>query len=465
MASELMYRPGGSRWVLILYLILLVWVPIPLGSNRPWSWAVLELWVLSLSMAWLAGYMRGSYVCGPAFQNSRPVLLCAVAWLGYVWLQLLPLPVDMLAWISPEAARWHRAAAEPAALRLAPLTLDRHATLDGACKSTAYVAFFMLSLVLLQSRDRIRVASYALILSGVLQALYGAFMALQGSAGVASGTFVNRNHYAVYLVMCLSVGIGVLIASLSGERSGSWRLFFRNMVRWMISPKMGLRLLLVTMVIALVLTRSRMGNMAFFISLFATGVIGLMLSKHATRSMVVLLVSLIAIDVFIVGAYFGTEQVVERIGQTTTETEDRDEVANYALSMWKDYPVFGAGLGSFPVVFPRYSGEGTPASYTHAHNDYLEFGAEVGMVGLAILGLMVVMSFAAALRAQYLRTDPVMRGLSFAAMMGIIALMIHSSVDFNLQIPANALTFMQLLAFAWISLLHVEPEDGSVAAN
>jgi hypothetical protein len=43
--------------------------------------------------------------------------------------------------------------------------------------------------------------------------------------------------------------------------------------------------------------------------------------------------------------------------------------------------------------------------------------------------------------------------------MGILALMIHSAVDFNLQIPANALTFMLLLAFAWISLYHARAED------
>ena len=175
--------------------------------------------------------------------------------------------------------------------------------------------------------------------------------------------------------------------------------------------------------------------------------------------MIILLVSLIAVDVFIVGTYFGTQRVVERIAQTTAETEDRDEVAAYALSMWKDYPVFGSGLGSFPVVFPRYSADGTLVSYTHAHNDYLEFGAEAGAVGLSLLGLMVLMSFAVALRAQYLRRDPLMRGLSFAAMMGILALMIHSSVDFNLQIPANALTFMLLLAFAWISLYHESAES------
>jgi len=197
-----------------------------------------------------------------------------------------------------------------------------------------------------------------------------------------------------------------------------------------------------------------MGNSAFFISLLVTGTIGLLLAQRATRSMVILLVSLVAVDLFIVGTYFGTQRVVQRIVQTTAEAEDRGAVAGYALRMWEDYPVFGSGLGSFPLVFPRYSAAGTPVSYTHAHNDYLEFAAETGVLGLSLLGLMVLMSFAVALRAQYLRRDPLMRGLSFAAMMGILALMIHSSVDFNLQIPANALTFMLLLAFAWISLYH-----------
>jgi O-antigen ligase len=189
-----------------------------------------------------------------------------------------------------------------------------------------------------------------------------------------------------------------------------------------------------------------------------TGAIGLLLAKRATKSMVILLVSLVAIDTFIVGSYFGTQRVVDRIVQSSVDKEDRDELVGYAVRMWQDYPVFGSGLGAFPVVFPRYSGEGTQVSYTHLHNDYLEFATEVGVLGLVPLGLMVLLSFAAALRAHYQRRDPLMRGLSFSAMMGIMALMLHSFVDFNLQIPANALAFMLLLAFAWISLYHARAE-------
>ncbi len=445
-------RPAGTGWIFVLYLALLVWAPLPLGSNRPWAWAVLTLWVLVLALCWLAGYIRGNYACPTILSNAWPMLLCGLLWLGYVWLQLVPLPVEFLEILSPQAARWHTAAAAPATPGAAPLTLDAFATLEAACKSTAYLAFFALSVILLQDRGRIRFAAYVLVASGVLQALYGSLVSLQSAGEVAVGTFANRNHYAAYLAMCLSVGIGVLIANLSNEQNQSWGRFFRNLIRWVISPKMALRLGLVVMVVALVLTRSRMGNISFFISLLVTGVIGLLLAKRATKSMVILLVSLIAVDVFLVGTYFGTQRVIERIAQTTMQAEDRGEQAAWTVDMWKDYPVFGSGLGSFPIVYPRYAGEKAWWTYTHAHNDYLEFAAETGVIGLSLLGLMVLLSFAAALRAQYLRRDPLMRGLSFAAMMGILALMIHSFVDFGLQIPANALTFMLLLAFAWISL-------------
>jgi O-antigen ligase len=145
------------------------------------------------------------------------------------------------------------------------------------------------------------------------------------------------------------------------------------------------------------------------------------------------------------------------------ETEDRDEVAGYALKLCRDYPAFGSGLGSFSVLFTRYGGPDLYEHFTHAHNDYIQFGCETGAAGVLPLGLMVFASFLAALRAQMLRHDPLMRGISFGAMMSMIALALHSAVDFNLQIPANALTFMLVLAFAWISRFHgtVSAKDGT----
>ena len=448
-------HPAANRGLFACYLALIFWTPIPLGSNRPWSWAILEIWVFALAAWWLVGFARGKNHRNPVLNCAWPALVCCGLWLGYVWLQLLPLPLELLRQLSPEAARWHAAAAWPVPASAAPLTLDQYGTLSGALKSAAYVVFFALSLALLDRRGRIAAAAYTLVVSGFAQAMVGGLSALAGGGGdSAHGSFVNRNHFAGYLELCLSMGLGVLIASLTGEVSHTWKQFFRNTIAWILSPKMRLRLALAVMVTALVLSRSRMGNTAFFVSMLVTGGIGLLLSKRATKSMVLLLATLVVIDIFIVGTYFGVERVVERIEQTRIETEDRADIATYALRMWKDFPVFGAGLGSFHVVFPRYSGPVLPVSYTHAHNDYVQFAAETGAVGFALLGLLVLMSFVVALCAQYVRHDPLLRGISFGSMMGIIALMIHSAVDFNLQIPANAMAFMLVLAFGWISLYH-----------
>ncbi|GJM05149.1 MAG: hypothetical protein DHS20C09_11400 [marine bacterium B5-7] len=282
---------------------------------------------------------------------------------------------------------------------------------------------------------------------------YGFFIKKNAYLGVATGTFVNRNHLAGYLEMTMAIGIGLLIATLVTEPSATtMKRKLLNLFRLLLSAKARLRLSLVMMVIALVLTHSRMGNTAFFVSLFMTGVIGLVFSKHATRSMIVLLVSLVMIDILIVGQWFGFEKVKNRIEQTSEMSENRDEVYQYGLAQWQDYRLTGSGLGSFYAVFPQYRGVDVLGYNREAHNDYLQFATESGVIGLVLLALITLASLFAAILAHYRRRDLLMRGISFASIMGILAILIHSAVDFNLQIPANAATFVVLLGLAWISL-------------
>jgi O-antigen ligase len=177
---------------------------------------------------------------------------------------------------------------------------------------------------------------------------------------------------------------------------------------------------------------------------------------------VILLVSLVAIDLLIVGSWFGVEKLAQRFEQTTLEdVRERGNAAVFSVDLIKDYPVFGAGPGTFYVAFPRYRHENILTFFDHAHNDYAQFASESGLIGLTLLGLFVGLALGAALRAQWLRRDPLMRGMSFACIMGVTAILIHSWVDFNLQIPANAVLFMVLLALGWISLYldRREPAD------
>jgi len=220
-----------------------------------------------------------------------------------------------------------------------------------------------------------------------------------------------------------------------------------------LSSRTPLRLVLVAMVIALVMTRSRMGNTAFFASLLVAGGVALALSKHATGSTVILIASLIAIDIFIVGSWFGDEKTMQRIEQTTVrDVGERGDPDAQALALARDYPVFGAGGGTFYTAFTRYRGPELRAYFDHAHNDYIQFLAETGIVGLALAASLPAFALALAVLALVRRRDALARGFAFAVLMGVCSLAIHSAVDFNLQIPANALAFMVLLAYGWIAL-------------
>ena len=132
-------------------------------------------------------------------------------------------------------------------------------------------------------------------------------------------------------------------------------------------------------------------------------------------------------------------------------TEDRDEVDHLAMDYLRDFPLTGSGAGSFYVAFPAYHNQRLSGFYDFAHNDYMQVTTETGMLGLGLCGAVVLLALWQALSALRRRRDPLMRGTAFAVAMAICWLAIHSSVDFNMQIPANALTLTVLLAMAWIA--------------
>lgn len=456
-----------------LFLLLLVWAPWPLGSNRPWAWAILATGLFVALGLWTVSWARGEVTAFGALPAAWPALIVFGGWLAYLALHWIPLPAPVVGLLSPQAAALHELAG---AYRQRPdwitLSIDPDASHAFWLRSCALGAAFFLALALARTRDRARGLAIALVASGVVQAVYAATMHLTGTdltifgtqivhSGQASGGFVNRNHLAGFLEMTLAMGIGLMIGSLEDSRARTWRRFWRDLADLMLSPKVPLRLFLVAMVVALVMTRSRMGNTAFFSSLLVAGGVALALSRHATRSTVILIASLIVVDIFIVGAWFGVEKTLDRIEQTTAdEVARRQNPSAYAMGMARDYPVFGTGAGSFYTAFTRYRGEDIAEYYNHAENDYAQFLVETGGIGVILVGLLPLMALGCAVLALARRRDPLARGFAFAVVMGVIAIGIHSTVDFNLQIPANALTFTVLLAFGWIALYLDRADNG-----
>lgn len=464
----------------LVFLLLLIWLPLPLGSDRPWAAAIFVVWAGILALAYLIGLRRGSVQPGLAFGRAWVALWLLAAWLAWLMLQWLPMAPSLRHWLSPHGLAIQGLASEAV---WAPLSLDPFATFRYWLNNLGYTILFALTLLLVNSKLRLVMLGYALVLSGLFQAFYGGVMALSGIEygffvkktaylANATGTFVNRNHLAGYLEMVLAVGIGLLLATqYPKERALNWRQHLRNLISLVFSQKLPLRLALAIMVIALVLTRSRMGNTAFFASMLVAGLFALaayrrqagsfaeMFKRSDTRSAVILIASLVAIDLFIVGAWFGVEQVAERIASSSLSHDaDRVDVSRDTLALIADYPIAGTGGGSFHLAYMPYRSQDIAAYYDHAHQDYLEIAADTGLVGASFFGLLVLASLLAALKAMWRRRDELMRGVAFASIMATAALLIHSTVDFNLQIPANAATFMVTLALGWIAL-HLDRQE------
>ena len=436
------------------FLLLLLWLPMPLASNRAWAWSIAEFWIALQTIALLYTYRGGL----PWHRIKRFNWLLVPLTIFQVWiaLQLVGLPVSWLELISPEAAEifsW-------AGLDYGSVSLDSFSTFTALVKGISYTLFAFNCVLLINSVYRMKSVMVTLVLSGTLQAFYGAMIVLLGvkkslifglpEGTLATGSFVYKNHFANYLMMVLSIGVGLIVTELHQTRSGSWHIRIRRWLDAMLSTKMIVRLSLVIMVIALVMTRSRMGNTAFFSVTIVGGVVGLLFYKNRPQALTVLIISLLAIDTFVVGTVFGLSKVKDRLEATSVQAETRDEVVEWSLDIIQDFPFTGTGMGSYYSTFPKYTRYNV-GFYNHAHNDYVEFAVEAGIPATLLLGGSVLFAIWLCLKAVRTRNSRSMKGTALGCLMAIVGMLIHITVDFNLQPTANALTFILVLVLAGCS--------------
>ncbi|NNK37411.1 MAG: O-antigen ligase family protein [Xanthomonadales bacterium] len=420
-----------TRWLFRAYLLLLFLVPLPLGSNRPLFWSLLVTAVAALTLIWGVGWFSGVARWPSRIRGAKWAFILLAGFV--VW----------------AGARGY-------------FTTEIAPTSDSLLLSIGFLLLAFLTIALVRSKRRALLVLYTLVLAGLLQAIYGSLMMLSGvewgffaqkefNRGLATGTFVNRNHYANLLVLSLSAGFGLLLAQMNLQGAQNMRQRLRSLLQAALGPKARLRIYMVVTVIALVLTRSRMGNASFFAALTLVGLFAWWRLRLPSRPLMVLVISVLVIDVFVVGTWFGVEQVIDRLQKTVQveqnewviQDKNRIDTDRESLQIIRQKPIAGWGGGSFYTVYPAWRGD-DQMFMDHAHNDYLEFAVEYGLVGLALLGVFVLLCFLQAARGLRDRDTPRTFGFSFASAMAIVAMMIHASVDFNLQIPANAAWFIVL---------------------
>jgi O-antigen ligase len=496
---------------------VLLFVPLPIGSVEEWAVFVFEAATFTLFLLYLGGRMFGrrrrriaGFDLGPdnGFEGDEngPITndgngcqyraarlpgffkIALGVFLAFSFLQLIPLPAGLVLLLSPRAYTLYAGLVQDgiaAPSSWLTLSLSPSATLSEIILILCYGIFGFLLLRTVRSRLRVEILVAVILASALFQSFYGMAEVFSGheailgrakryNIGSVTGTYVNRNHFAGFLEMAFPLSLGYLLvkARYFAMEKG---LSLRQKVLWFGQESLQWTFLLglvpVFIGVGLVFSRSRSGITVLAVtSILAAAATASWreLSEgdgeegrgHLRGRRLGRLVRIVVLAVLAVTVWFGIGPIIRRFSEVDVSAEGRRTFYRNTLDMIGDFPLAGTGKGTYVNAYEIYEKVDDRLKLTYAHNDYLEFAAENGVVGggaLIIAGIGLAFWLAAMWRR---RRGSFAKGIGLGALLGVAAILIHGLTDFNLQIPANAVYFTTLAMLGVVVLGNRRGHEG-----
>ncbi len=312
-----------------------------------------------------------------------------------------------------------------------------------------YAAYGMLAFVVTQTLRRSSQFELMAKLFTAYGAVVAAFAVLQGLApngklywiwpleqgGSPYGPYVNHNHYAGLMEMLTPFP---LVLAATHFTSGNRKLAVAGIAALMAA--------------SIFLSGSRGGMAAFVAQMVVLGVLLVRKRQGSWKQPLMLGAFLALVIVFLV--WLGGNELTRRLASIHSGAREeisggvRLTIDRDCLRMLVKRPFLGWGLGAFPIVYPEFRSFYTTFFVNQAHNDYLQLLVETGLAGFSIAVWFLVLVFRQAARKLGNWTETASGALTVAALLGCVGILVHSFLDFNLQIPANAALFYVLCAIA-----------------
>ncbi len=473
----------GSMEAVVLVMVCLS--PWAFGAMAPDHEFLLDVGIAVLMFLWAARMLLD----GQLSWRKCPVAVCLAVSVFVGLGQVTPLPRDLVGRISPATGRMYDRLL-PARPEVLPFgeptgvsTPPAGSTLSFYPGSTQREVARYLAILLLFVLVRNNIASPAnlqrlcivAVVNGSLLALFGLVQAFSAepetiywsypAPGLSSifGPYVNRNHFAFYVNVCVGLGAGLQLSKftgrgkLQGEGGPSCAATLANRVTTGARDQIQLALdpvalamifALALMISSVVYSLSRGG----FVGLLGGSILGLVIMlprlRWSTQGRTVLLTVVTAVALV---SWFGYDRVVTRLGTSKNDLvsqQGRVGLWSRSLPLVRDFPLWGTGYGTyeFVEVLHRNDADHGAVIVDHAHNDYLEALVEGGLVLFIPVVVAVVLVFRLGLRAVRRNEDRPAGGLVLGALIAFTTVAIHSLSDFGMHIPANAVIVTVLCA-------------------
>jgi O-antigen ligase len=398
-------EPGIVQWGLVVGLFtLLIFAVLAFGAVDEWSTLVLEAGTAVLFLLW-AGKQSFSRQIELA---PNPLYLPALLFFGLI---------------------------------LAQIALGRSAysyvTKYEALQYVSYGIVLLLASECVRDETARKRFALALIIFGVSYAFFAVAQELTSNGkifwvrspkfgGAIYGSYVNHAHYAGLMEMLVPFPLVVTMGHLLSREK-------RVLVAFSA----------VLMATTIFLSGSRGGMIAFAFEMVLFAALALLQRKNPRVALGLVVVCVL---VFALLFFVGKGKVLERLGDLAPGI--RWNITKDCFRMFSHRPVWGWGLGAFPTTYPSYRSFYTNLFVNEAHNDYAQLLVETGVLGFALMLWFLVRLYQygwpTSQRWQFKWDGAV----SVAALLGCSGLLVHSFVDFNLHIPANAALFYTLCGLA-----------------
>ena len=253
--------------------------------------------------------------------------------------------------------------------------------------------------------------------------------------GAIYGPYVNHNHYAGLMEMLTPFP---LVLAATRFTDGNRKIAMAGIAALMAA--------------SIFLSGSRGGMAAFVAEIVVLSVLMVRKREGSWKQPLLLGAFLAMVIVFLV--WMGGNELTRRLASIHSETREeisggvRLAIDRDCLRMFVKRPLLGWGLGSFPIVYPEFRSFYTTLFVNQAHNDYLQLLVETGLAGFSIAVWFLVLVFRHAAGKLKDWTGNASGALTVTALLGCVGILLHSFLDFNLQIPANAALFYVLCAIA-----------------
>ncbi len=415
------------------------------GGTEPISFAAVEVLLLGLGLFLV--------VSEPRELPARIPTIVPGLLLGLVLFSLVPLPRAVRLALDDRIGS--RASAS-----FAPISVVPYQTRVELLHWVTYLAAFYLALVVCRRSSARKHLATALIALGAIEGMWGLSQFLAGWPSLASffsiqhggpmGTYINRDDFAGLLEMIFPFALALVFcrgeAALEPEGENGRKPLRSFLVRPGLGPFIFWLFLSAILFLAIVGSLSRMG---IFSALLATGFVAFLAISTTHRRSVggLLLLGFLCVAVAL-SLWVGIQPLIDRFAAPDLFTSRTGMWAD-TLALIRKSPLGGIGLGSLGVAITPVQTVYLNFRIDHAHNDYLEFIAELGLPGALLLFASVFWIFCRDIQALYRRGRDLPKALALGSAGSLIAIFSHSLTDFNLHIPANALVFAVVLGLAY----------------